>query len=137
MPFRFMADRRPMLIDLVMGEQPDIEKLYDFVKRIGNTVYGEAYVPGAYQGKGAYLWSTAAPLFAGDGSITGFIQSIRDISDRKKAEQELRLSEERFRVIFESAQDCIYLKDRSFRYVLVNPAMESLFGIPAAQIIGM
>jgi len=131
----FYGWKRPMLIDLVMSEQPDIEKRYDFVKRIGNTVYGEAYVPGAYQGKGAYLWSTAAPLFAGDGSITGFIQSIRDISDRKKAEQELRLSEERFRVIFESAQDCIYLKDRSYRYILVNPAMESLFGIPASQII--
>ena len=76
------------------------------------------------------------PAFSRDGSIIGFIQSIRDISDRKKAEQELRLSEERFRVIFESAQDCIYLKDRSFRYVLVNPAMEKLFGIPAEQIIG-
>ena len=132
----FYGLKRPMLIDLVMSEQPDIEKRYDFVKRIGSTVYGEAYVPGAYQGKGAYLWSTAAPLFSRGGSITGFIQSIRDISDRKKAEQELRLSEERFRVIFESAQDCIYLKDRSYRYILVNPAMERLFGIPAAQLIG-
>ncbi len=73
---------------------------------------------------------------ARDGSITGFIESIRDISDRKKAEQELRLSEERFRVIFESAQDCIYLKDRSSRFVLVNPAVERLLGIPASQIVG-
>ena len=132
----FYGHKRPMLVDLVMSKRPDIEKRYDFVNRIGNTVYGEAYVHGAYQGKGAYLWSTAAPLFAGDGITTGYIQSIRDISDRKKAERELRLSEERFRVIFESAQDCIYLKDRSSRYVLVNPAMERLFGIPAGQITG-
>jgi len=132
----FYGHKRPMLIDIVVSEQPEIEKRYDFVKRIGNTVFGEAYVPGTYQGKGAYLWSRAAPLFEDDGSIAGFIQSIRDVSDRKKAEQELRLSEERFRVIFESAQDCVYLKDRSYRYILVNPAMESLFGIPAAQIIG-
>jgi PAS domain S-box-containing protein len=81
----FYGCRRPMLIDLVMSEQPDIEKRYDFVKRVGDTVYGEAYVPGAYQGRGAYLWSTAAPLLAGDGRVTGFIQSIRDVSDRKKA----------------------------------------------------
>ncbi len=132
----FYGRETPMLIDLVMSEKPDIEKRYDFVKRVGNTIYGESFVPGAYQGKGAYLWCTAAPLLADDGSITGFIESIRDISDRKKAEQELRLSEERFRVIFESAQDCICLKDRSLRYVLVNPAMEKLLGIPAAQIIG-
>jgi PAS domain S-box-containing protein len=132
----FYGERRPILIDLVMEECPTIERKYDFVKRIGSTVYGEAYVPGAFQGQGAYLWSTAAPLYAGDGNIIGFIQSIRDISDRKKAEQELLLSEERFRAIFESARDCIYLKDRSFKYVLVNPAMEKLFGIPTAELIG-
>lgn len=132
----FYGEARPMLIDLVMEENPTIEKKYDFIKRIGTTVYGEAFVPGAFQGKGAYLWSTAAPLFAGDGNIIGFIQTIRDISDRKKAEKELQLSEECFRAIFESAQDCIYLKDRSFKYVLVNPAMEKLFGIPAAELIG-
>jgi len=132
----FYGHRRPMLIDVVLNEQPDVEKHYDFVKRVGNTVFGEAYVPGTYRGKGACLWSTAAPLFAADGSVTGIIQSIRDISDRKKAEQELRLSEERFRVIFESAEDCIYLKDRSYRFVLANPSMERLFGVPAERIIG-
>jgi PAS domain S-box-containing protein len=132
----FYGKKRPMLIDLVMEESPKIEKKYDYVKRTGTTVYGEAFVPGAFQGKGAYLWSTAAPLYSGDGSIIGFIQSIRDISERKKAEQELVLSEERFRAIFESAQDCIYLKDRSFKYVLVNPAMEKLFGISSAKLIG-
>ena len=132
----FYGERRPLLIDIVLDENVEIEKRYDYVQRKGKTLYGETFVAGAYHGRGAYLWSTAAPLLARDESIMGFIQSIRDISDRKKAEQELRLSEERFRVIFESAQDCIYLKDRSFRYVLVNPAMEKLFGIPAAQIVG-
>jgi PAS domain S-box-containing protein len=132
----FYGERRPLLIDIILDENSEIEKRYDYVQRKGMTLYGEAFVAGAYRGKGAYLWSTAAPLLARDGSITGFIQSIRDISDRKKAELELRLSEERFRIIFESAQDCIYLKDRSFKYALVNPAMERLFGIPAAQIIG-
>ena len=132
----FYGERRPLLIDIVLDENSEIEKRYDYVQRKGTTLYGEAFVAGAYRGRGAYLWSTAAPLLARDESVRGFIQSIRDISDRKKAEQELRLSEERFRIIFESAQDCIYLKDRSLRYVLVNPAMERLFGIPAAQIIG-
>ncbi len=132
----FYGRKRPILIDLVMSEDPEIEKRYDFVKRIRRTIYGEAYVPGTYQGKGAYLWSTAAPLLGTDGNITGFVQSIRDISDRKKAEQELRVSEERFRAIFESAQDCIYIKDRSFRYLLVNPAMEKLFQMPASEFIG-
>lgn len=52
-----------------------------------------------------------------------------EVEDRKRAE-------ERFRAIFETAQDCIYIKDRSLRYTHVNPAMERLFGIPASEIIG-
>ncbi|MDP2044756.1 MAG: PAS domain S-box protein, partial [Deltaproteobacteria bacterium] len=32
--------------------------------------------------------------------------------------------------------DSIFIKDRSFRYTLVNPAMARLFGRPAAEIIG-
>jgi PAS domain S-box-containing protein len=56
---------------------------------------------------------------------------------RIKAEQELRKSEERFRAIFETAQDSIFMKDRSRRYVSINPAMERLFELPASEIYGM
>ena len=52
-----------------------------------------------------------------------------EVEDRKRAE-------ERFRAIFETAQDCIYIKDRSLRYTHVNPAMERLFQLPASEIIG-
>jgi len=86
----FYGERRPLLIDHVMGENPEIEKSYDYIQRKGTTLYGEAFVAGAYRGKGAYLWATAAPLLGRDGNIIGIVQSMRDISDRKRAEQELR-----------------------------------------------
>jgi PAS domain-containing protein len=70
-------------------EESEIESRYDSVKRVGNTICGEAFAPGAYQGKGAYLWSTAAPLIGGDGSAIGSIQVIRDITERKLAEKAL------------------------------------------------
>src|SRR5208337_3686402 len=38
----FYGEKRPMLIDLVMAEEPEIENRYEFVKKIGKTIYGEA-----------------------------------------------------------------------------------------------
>ncbi len=64
-------------------------------------------------------------------------QSVgRDITHRKLAEQELRLSEERFRAIFESASDNIFIKDLFLRYTHVNQSMEKLLGLPSSKIIG-
>lgn len=51
--------------------------------------------------------------------------------------RDLRESEERFRAIFDSARDCVFIKDRYLRYRQVNPAMEQLFGLPASELIGM
>jgi two-component system, cell cycle sensor histidine kinase and response regulator CckA len=59
-----------------------------------------------------------------------------DISLRKQAEAAVQDSEARFRAIFATVQDTIFIKDRSFRYAQVNPAMERLFGRPAAEIVG-
>ncbi|MFQ6091845.1 MAG: PAS domain S-box protein, partial [bacterium] len=55
---------------------------------------------------------------------------------KHKMEKELRRSEERFRAIFETAQDSIFIKDCSLRYTEVNPAMERLFELPAEELIG-
>ena len=49
---------------------------------------------------------------------------------------ELRESEERFRAIFETAEDCVFVKDKDLRYTHVNPAMLKLFDIRAGEIIG-
>lgn len=61
----------------------------------------------------------------------------REIAEREQAEIALRHSEELFRAIFESAQDLIFIKDLSRRYVKVNPAVERVLGLPAPEIIGL
>ncbi|MBI5249603.1 MAG: sigma-54-dependent Fis family transcriptional regulator [Desulfomonile tiedjei] len=59
----------------------------------------------------------------------------QEIVERNRATEALRESEERFRAIFESAPDIIFLKDVSLRYTHVNPAMETLFATNASEII--
>ena len=82
-----------------------------------------------------YFDSSITPIFDQDKVVQVAVLGL-DITDRKNAEQALKESEARFRAIFATAQDSIFIKDRSFRYTQVNPAMERLFGRPAAEIIG-
>jgi PAS domain S-box-containing protein len=68
--------------------------------------------------------------------LTAAAEMISLIVDRKQSESSSRESDERFRVIFEDAGDCIYIKGLDQRYERINPAMEQLLGFPASEIIG-
>lgn len=61
---------------------------------------------------------------------------LLEINERLKEEVESLKRDASFRFLFETAQDAIFMKDRGLAYTLVNPAMELLFGLPAAQWIG-
>ena len=64
------------------------------------------------------------------------IATLNIAQDIENAKKELQESEEKLRAIVESAKDSIFIKDRELRYVLVNPAMERLFGLPAEKMLG-
>lgn len=134
--FPFYGKRRPILVDAIMDDAADIHGLYDNLERKGRYICGDVFVPNIDFGNGAYLWGIAAPLFDSDGNVIGAIQSIRDITDRKLTEQALKESEERFRTIFESAQECIFIKDKNLRLTFVNPAMSKIHGMPLEMLIG-
>ncbi len=57
--------------------------------------------------------ASSSVLRGDDGSFKGFIGVVRDISERRLMEQKLRESEERYRSLFESAGDSIYVLDNS------------------------
>ncbi len=66
-----------------------------------------------------------------------YILSVtRDITDWIIAEAALRESEERFRTVFETARDAIYIKDRDLKYIAVNPSKAELFDIPRDGFVG-
>jgi PAS domain S-box-containing protein len=70
------------------------------------------------------------------GAVTGSFSIIRDLTSAKKAEAELRVSEERFRAIAESSLDAIITADNQSKITFCNPAAEKMFGYSREELIG-
>ncbi len=65
------------------------------------------------------------------------VELSNEVAEREKAEEAARTSEQRFRAIFEGAEECIFIKSRSGKYTAVNPACERLLGLSASKLVGM
>ncbi len=62
--------------------------------------------------------------------------SVLDITDLRRTQEALRESENRFKSVFDVAEDAIFIKNKDRRYSHVNPAMLRLLGMAEEQIVG-
>ena len=83
----FYGNRRPMLIDLVFESSEKIEQQYLSFKKADDMLIIEAEV--TLKGERRTLWGKAAPFCDSEGNIVGAIESVRDITDRKRFESSL------------------------------------------------
>ncbi|MDB6115161.1 MAG: hypothetical protein JWQ62_2106, partial [Lacunisphaera sp.] len=79
---------------------------------------------------------TVSPLKDAAGRIVGASKIARDITERKKNQEALRLSEERFRLLASHAPVGIFLSDSSGRCVFVNDRWREMTGLTLAQAWG-
>jgi len=85
----FYGERRPVLIDLVRNWQPEYEEKYLSVKKEGKNLISESYHEHLGDG-GIYLSATAGLLYDAAGKIAGAIESLRDTTEHKHMEKDLR-----------------------------------------------
>jgi PAS domain S-box-containing protein len=78
------------------------------------------------------------PVFERDGSISGFIEIVEDITEHKRTKESLKESEERFKAIFENAPDGITLADvKSKKFYMCNKAICKMLGYKPEEIKNM
>lgn len=128
----FYGERRPILIDLVFNPKTEIVTKYFTLEKRDSTLAGESFTP-ALRGHGAFLFGTASLLRDSKGNIVGAIESIRDISERKRVEQALAEAEEKYRSIFENAIEGIFQTTLEGRVISANPAVASILGYDSPQ----
>ena len=85
----------PVLVDLLELSTEELARTYPGVRRFGETLYFETPVSSLRGGRGGYLWGKASPLAGPDGDEIGAIQTLRDISDWKRAEESYRSAMQR------------------------------------------
>jgi two-component system response regulator AtoC len=87
-------------------------------------------------GKSAWLRLHMVPTRDNLRRTDGVQAIVEDITDRKQAQTELSESEERFRAVFEGAQDLIFLKNRDMVFTHVNPAYLKSLDLKESEVIG-
>ena len=146
-------ERRPMLIDLILEADEATEKeRYLYTRRNDRMLTAEA-VYNKPDGTLVHLWGKASRLYDEAGNLAGAIESVRDITERRKEESELRAAyeqisafeeelrsqcselarseqqvredEENFRLLVENIPDALYIADGDV-FLYVNPAMVRL-----------
>jgi PAS domain S-box-containing protein len=87
-------------------------------------------------GTRVYTRLATSPLTDAQGNYMGAIAGVIDITDHKRVEEALRQSEEKFRNIFESANDCMALLDSSGRILDANRKAVEVFGGSKKDVLG-
>jgi PAS domain S-box-containing protein len=124
----FYGKTRPCLLDLLFTPEEDLVQHYPLVQREGDSLQCEVFSQHLFEGRGAHLWIKARPLYDAEGSVAGAVESIQDITERKRIEEDLKESEFRFRRMAEYAPFPILIVDPEGTIRYANDRFTELFG---------
>ncbi len=127
---------RPCLADLILcGETERISELYaatDSSCMLYGGLHVENWCSMPLRGIELYLSIDAGPIRDAEGKIIAVVETLRDLTDWKKSEADLRLIES----VFENSSEGILITDATAHIVKVNPAYTRLTGYALEEVIG-
>ncbi|HCV42544.1 MAG TPA: hypothetical protein DGH68_03600, partial [Bacteroidetes bacterium] len=102
----------------------------------GEITYGPAFVEVRHANGHPILLEAYENPIIKDGKVIGIQGVAHDVTERKRAEEALRESEERYRLIIDNAQNLIAEADINGKYVYVNPTHKALLGYDDSDLVG-
>jgi PAS domain S-box-containing protein len=102
--------------------KPERDIFYKLLRKDGTTSFAEM---------------TGFSLKNQQGEVIGFRGVGRDVSERKKMEEDLRRSEEKYRTILENIEDGYYEVDFTGNFTFFNDSMCRILGYPQEEMMGM
>jgi PAS domain S-box-containing protein len=121
----FYDQKRPTLADIVVdGAYDDLSSLYGKYSRsslISNGVHAEGWYLNL-NGKNRYIVFDAAPVYGGEGELLVVIETLQDVPERKRIEEDLARSESKLRTLIDAEQDCVKLVAADGTLLEMNPA---------------
>lgn len=132
----FYGDRRPLLIDCAIRHDDAVAADYGTFVAEGGAISGETQVPRLGREGGAYIWASARPLFDSRGCITGAIESIRDITLRRKAENEIVAWKKRYELVAVVSGQITYEYNLDTGFILWSESVDQVLGYALPEMGG-
>ncbi len=131
----FYGERRPMLIDLAFKDDLELQSRYDLLKEMPDAIEAETKYAQP-KGEDRILWARVSPLYNRNGEYSGAIETIRDITQRKKREEAIARSKHLQQLILASVPDILIRCNAEGRYLdILTPDDERLV-LPRDEVIG-
>jgi len=128
-----------------IGQNPRIlkggDKSISVYKELWDTILSGQSWHGVFQNKkknGELYWESAviSPVKDEEGSVTHFLAVKEDITSRIQADEALRESEEKYRILTENLKDVVWTLDtQNLRFLYVSPSVKKLRGYTPEEII--
>jgi PAS domain S-box-containing protein len=128
----FYGKRQRLLLDLIDTDDNELKARYSNFYRKGDSISAEIFAPELFEGKGAFLSNISAPLLNSNGDRLGYIESIRDITESRKAVQALKESEEKYRSMVNLLPDAVFIHSEG-KILFANTAALKMVGIKSLK----